>query len=51
MKDTPPKTMVSHEPGFESHIAYLDMLGRRMHDREPPGQNIRQLEAALHREW
>jgi hypothetical protein len=28
-----------------------DMLGRRMHTREPPVQNIRQLEAALHREW
>jgi hypothetical protein len=28
-----------------------DMIGRRMHAREPPVQNIRQLEAALHREW
>jgi transposase len=28
-----------------------DMLGHRMHAREPPVQNIRQLEAALHREW
>jgi transposase len=28
-----------------------DMLGRRIHAREPPVQNIRQLEAALHREW
>jgi transposase len=28
-----------------------DMLGRRMRDREPLVQNIRQLEAALHREW
>ena len=27
-----------------------DMLGRRIHAREPPVQNIRQLEAALHRE-
>jgi transposase len=26
-----------------------DMLGRRMQAREPPVQNIRQLEAALHR--
>jgi hypothetical protein len=26
-----------------------DMLGRRMHAREPPVQNSRQLEAALHR--
>ena len=28
-----------------------DMLGRRIHARQPPVQNIRQLEAALHREW
>ena len=28
-----------------------DMLGRRMHAREPPVQNIRQVEAALHCEW
>ena len=28
-----------------------DMLGRRMQAREPPVQNIRQLETALHREW
>jgi transposase len=28
-----------------------DKLGRRIHDREPPVQNIRQVEAALHREW
>ena len=28
-----------------------DMLGRRMHAREPPVQSIRQLEAALPREW
>jgi hypothetical protein len=28
-----------------------DMLGRRMQAREPPVQNIPQLEAALHREW
>jgi transposase len=28
-----------------------DMLGHRMLAREPPVQNIRQLEAALHREW
>ena len=28
-----------------------DMLGRRIHAREPPVQNIRQLEATLHREW
>jgi hypothetical protein len=28
-----------------------DMLGRCIQAREPPVQNIRQLEAALHREW
>ena len=28
-----------------------DMLGRRVQAREPPVQNIRQLEAALHQEW
>jgi transposase len=28
-----------------------DMLGRRIRAREPPMQIIRQLEAALHREW
>ena len=28
-----------------------NMLGRCIHAREPPVQNIRQLEAALHREW
>ena len=28
-----------------------DMLGRCMQTLEPPVQNIRQLEAALHREW
>ena len=28
-----------------------DMLGRRMHAREPPVQNIRQLETVLHLEW
>ena len=28
-----------------------NMLGHRILAREPPVQNIRQLEAALHREW
>jgi transposase len=28
-----------------------DMLGHRIHAREPPVQKICQLEAALHREW
>jgi hypothetical protein len=33
-------------------IDYIwDMLGRRIQARESPVQNIRQLEAALHREW
>ena len=27
------------------------MLGRHIQAREPPVQNISQLEAALHREW
>ena len=27
------------------------MLGRRVQEVEPPIQNLRQLEAALHREW
>ena len=27
------------------------MLSRRIHAREPPVQNIRQLKAALRREW
>jgi hypothetical protein len=27
------------------------MLGRRIHAWQPPVQNIRQLEAALHWEW
>jgi hypothetical protein len=34
-----------------SHEHIWDMLGRRIQAREPPVQNIRQLEAALHREW
>jgi transposase len=28
-----------------------DMLGRRIHAREPPVQNIRQLKATFHQEW
>jgi transposase len=28
-----------------------DMLGRRVQEVEPAIQNLRQLEAALHREW
>jgi transposase len=35
-----------------NHIEHIwDMLGRRIQAREPPVQNIRQLEAALHLEW
>jgi transposase len=35
-----------------NHIEHIwDILGRRMHAREPPVQNIRQLEAVSHREW
>ena len=35
-----------------NHIEHIwDMLGHHIHVREPPVQNIRQLEAALHREW
>ena len=34
-----------------NHIEHIwDMLGRRMQAGEPPVQNIRQLEATLHRE-
>ena len=35
-----------------NHIEHIwDILGSRMHARQPPVQNIRQLEAVLHREW
>jgi hypothetical protein len=35
-----------------NHIKHIwDMLGRRIQAREPHVQDIRQLEAALHREW
>ena len=46
--------LVRREP-FLLHLNPIehnwDMLGRRIQAREPPVQNIRQLEAALHREW
>jgi hypothetical protein len=42
-------SLASHDLNPIEHI--WDMLGRRIHAREPPVQNIRQLEAALHREW
>jgi hypothetical protein len=38
-------------PDFNPIEHIWDMLGRRILAREPPVQNIRQLEAALHREW
>jgi hypothetical protein len=41
----------SHSPDLNPIEHIWDMLGRRIHAREPPVQNIRQLEAALHREW
>ena len=37
-------------PDLNSIEHIWDMLGRRILVREPPVQNIRQLEAALHRE-
>jgi transposase len=38
-------------PDFNPIEHIWNMLGRRIHAQEPPVQNIRQLEAALHREW
>ena len=38
-------------PDFNPIEHIWDMLGRRKQARESPVQNIRQLEAALHREW
>ena len=38
-------------PDFNPIEHIWDMLGRRMQARESPVQSIRQLEAALHREW
>jgi transposase len=38
-------------PDLNSIEHIWDMLGRRIRAWEPPVQNIRQLEAALHREW
>ena len=48
MTSVPSPAMISDLNPIE-HI--WDMLGRRIQAREPPVQNIRQLEAALHREW
>ena len=39
--------MASHEPGLNPIQHIWDMLGRRIHAREPPVQNMCQLEAAL----
>jgi transposase len=38
-------------PDFNPIQHIWDLLGRRIQAREPPVQNIRQLEAALHQEW
>ena len=38
-------------PDLNSIEHIWDMLGRRILAREPPVQNIRQLEAVLHPEW
>ena len=38
-------------PDLNPIVHIWNMLGRRMQAWEPPVQNIRQLEAALHREW
>jgi transposase len=38
-------------PDFNPIEHIWDMLGRHIHAREHPVQNIRQLEAVLHREW
>jgi transposase len=48
MTSVPSPAMISDLNPIE-HI--WDMLGRRIQAREPPVQNIHQLEAALHREW
>jgi hypothetical protein len=44
-----PWPAMSPDLNLIEHIS--DMLGRRIQAREPPGQNIRQFETALHREW
>jgi hypothetical protein len=44
-----PWPAMSPDLNLIEHIS--DMLGRRIQAREPPVQNILQLEAALHREW
>jgi hypothetical protein len=44
-------SLASHEPGFESHRAYLVHVRRQVQARKHHVQIIRQLEAALHGEW
>ena len=44
-------TLPAMNPDLNPIEHIWDMLGRRMHAREPPVQNIRQLEATLHQEW
>jgi hypothetical protein len=44
-------SLTSHEPDLNPIEHIWDMIGRRILAREPPVQNIRQLEAALHRKW
>ena len=44
-------SLASHDPDLNPIAHIWDMLGRRSQARVPPLQNIRQLEAALHREW
>ena len=44
-------TLPAMNPDLNPIEHIWDMLGRRMHAREPPVQNICQLEAVLHPEW
>jgi transposase len=41
----------SMSPDLDPIEHIWDILGRRIQAGEPPVQNIRQLEEALHREW
>jgi transposase len=44
-------TLPAMNPDLNPIEHIWDMLGRRMHAREPPVQNICQLEVVLHPEW
>ena len=44
-------TWLAMNPDLNPIEHIWDMLCRRIQARKPPVQNIRQLEAALHREW